>query len=681
MEERLYQEKISEEATKRNTLVVLPTALGKTVIAALVASHFLYNHRDMKVLMMAPTKPLVNQHRESLTQLLKLPDWQIATLTGEVSPKSRVETWKASRLAFATPQVVRNDLRRGRLSISNHSLLIFDECHRAVEDYAYVEIASRYMYESPWPIILGTTASPGSSQERIKEICRNLHIEHIEYRSEEDLDVSPYINPIAVEWRRTTLPTTYKAMSAILREMLEGRIRWLTSKRLLEKPPRYVSRMDLLKLQERLQGLLKTPRRGMVYRALAVQATCMTLYHAVDLLETQGLHPLKSFLGKVEDGSWEKRSYRDVVEDERFGAVKQLLRRVEEHPKTHQLIKEVKKQLGKEGSKILVFTQYRDTAAHLVEVLKKNDVAAERFVGQASKPGDPGLSQDMQAEVLQRFRGGKVDVLVATSVAEEGLDIPTVDLVVFYEPVPSAIRHIQRRGRTGRKRVGKAVILVAKNTLDEAYIRASKRRIEMMKHITRSLNQSLKAALRKGIKPKPNHMKPEDVVEKPPTVEIETEFITPTEREEANLFNREVDKVAREIILPILSQGVEGMPIEDLVEQYIELGYNPTITQTAITRLENQGKVYKPSWDRVAPTSTKTLPLGRTVTIEVEKVLPGRAIVWVDDKWRARMDSQDCRGPRQVVKKGSKFKADATLYRDGKTLCIRIHKVMKLINQ
>ncbi|MFQ6077267.1 MAG: helicase-related protein [Candidatus Bathyarchaeia archaeon] len=694
VEERLYQERIAEEATKRNTLVVLPTALGKTVIAAYTASHFLYSYRDRKVLMMAPTKPLVNQHRESFAKIIKVRDGDVAVLTGEVPPSSRKKIWRDARLIFSTPQVVRNDLRRGRLTLRDFSLLIFDECHRARKDYAYVEIATRYVYDSPWPVILGTTASPGSTEEKIREICQALYIEHIEYRSEEDLDVAPYINPVEVEWRYTSLPTDYLAISSLIKEMLEGRIRWLLAHRLLNKPSRYVGRRDLLELGDRLRILLQTAEhKGMVYRAIVFQSACLTLYHALDLLETQGLHPLRAFLDKVEEGAHDKKSYGEIVEDERYKTLRNLVwRSSEEHPKMPIMLEEAEKQLEKRGSKILVFTQYRDTATHIVDYLKDQGVSAERFVGQAMKPRDPGLSQEMQAEILKRFRGGEVDVVVATSVAEEGLDIPSVDLVVFYEPVPSAIRHIQRRGRTGRKRAGRAVILAAENTLDEAYIQAARRRMEMMKRITNSLNRQLQAAPRRGIMPRLNPMRPEEIAEKPPAeaeerplepVEVEEkppELISLTEQEQAKQFSREVDKVARRIITPILRRGAEGVPIEDLVEEYLELGYNPAVTQTAITRLEDQGKIYRPSWDRVAPTSAKAAPLGRTRCVEVEKVLPGRAIVWVDDRFRARMGSYDYNGPRQIVKKGSRFEADATLYRDGETLCIRVHRVVKLIN-
>jgi ERCC4-related helicase len=94
--------------------------------------------------------------------------------------------------------------------------------------------------------------------------------------------------------------------------------------------------------------------------------------------------------------------------------------------------------------KAIVFTQYRDTAQHIVDILNSNGIKASRFVGQAKKQGDVGMKQEEQGQVLESFRKGEFSVLVATSIAEEGLDIPEVDLVIFYEPIPSEIRYIQR---------------------------------------------------------------------------------------------------------------------------------------------------------------------------------------------------------------------------------------------
>src|SRR5207247_2953383 len=121
-------------------------------------------------------------------------------------------------------------------------------------------------------------------------------------------------------------------------------------------------------------------------------------------------------------------------------------------------------------SAVLVFARAAEPARRVAqEVARLPGIRPVRFGGQACRGNDIGLSQKDQVEILQKFRDGEVNVIVATSIGEEGLDIPQVDLVVFYEPVPSEIRTIQRRGRTGRSAAGRVVMLVTKDTRAEAY--------------------------------------------------------------------------------------------------------------------------------------------------------------------------------------------------------------------
>ena len=189
VEERLYQTYIAKTALDKNTLVILPTALGKTVISALVAVDTLLNYRDSRVLIMAPTRPLVMQHKRSFQSLIRLPEEKFVLLTGKTPADYRAGVWSSpqQRLVFATPQVVRNDLREGRLSsLKDFGLVVFDECHRSVKEYAYTEVAETYANSSQFPLILGMTASPGSDIRKIMMVCNSLHIEHVEHRTDED---------------------------------------------------------------------------------------------------------------------------------------------------------------------------------------------------------------------------------------------------------------------------------------------------------------------------------------------------------------------------------------------------------------------------------------------------------------------------------------------------------------
>ena len=148
---------------------------------------------------------------------------------------------------------------------------------------------------------------------------------------------------------------------------------------------------------------------------------------------------------------------------------------------------EVKIEENPDG-KIMVFTQYRDTCDMLVEKLSRvKDARVTKLIGQSKG----GLKQKEQIKLLEDFRNGIYNVLVSTSVGEEGLDIASTDMVVFYEPIPSEIRTIQRRGRTGRKDIGEVYVLVAKGTRDEVFEKTSEKKEQLMKENLKKVNEVL----------------------------------------------------------------------------------------------------------------------------------------------------------------------------------------------
>jgi len=693
VETRLYQQTIAEKACQKNTMVILPTALGKTVISALAATNFLHNNWNMKILIMAPTKPLVFQHKDTFSKFLRIKAEDIVVLTGKVPPDYRSHLWEGdAKVFFATPQVVRNDLESGRLSLKNFSFIVFDECHRARKNYAYTLVAKKYVEQARWPIIMATTASPGSNQEKIHQTCRDLFIEQIEFRTEDDPDVTPYIHRVDVEWKQVDLPEEYKEMGEILRNILWERLRRLQSLGAVKKSLRYITRRDLLEAGENLRKRLAEASgrwKGPLYGAIMLQAASLTTFHALELLETQGTYSLNRFLEKVEKNKSLKKSYRNIVIDPRYLLLRNYLDKTCDlnHPKVLALKEEVMRHLRNNPStRILVFAQYRDTATHLVNELKTlTNVHVKRFVGQASKDNDPGLSQDEQAQILDDFRAGRLNVLVATCIAEEGLDIPVVDLVIFYEPVPSEIRYIQRKGRTGRKSVGKTVILAAKETHDIAYLYASKRRVKKMKGIVANLSKQLESITRRKAKPA-FELIPESKIakEKPFIPAQKTAEKTEVEVEKAKEFAGEVSRAAKSLWMKVMKAGAKGLLIADLLEESALDGCSPSIVKAAINHLAKADQIYKPGWDRIASVasmSTATEKPDKPVyTVEIEKVLPGKAVCIINNKWRARLVPEEYEGPPNLIKKNMKFKARGTLYHEGKTLCIQVLKVTEILS-
>lgn len=471
---RLYQETILATCSEKNTLVVLPTGMGKSMIFVMLAAQRMSVYPNSKIMVLAPTKPLCEQHIKTFQKYIEIPEKEIALFTGDIKPEIRQALFKGARVIASTPQGLENDLISNKISFDDVSLLVFDECHRAVKDYAYTWIAQHYVKHAKYPRILGLTASPGSEMDNIKDVCRNLSIDAIEIRTEEDPDVKPYIQDVKMDFVSVELNEELKKARDFLRNFIKEKVKKIDEIGFLKGIKASMSKKELLVLQAQLQGdIAKGEKSFDVLRTISVLAEIMKIHHAMELLETQGVHSLNKYFEKmIEDSRTTKtKAVKNLVSDLNFRSadilVKRMIEEGIEHPKLAKLVEIIK---GiKQGEKAIVFNNYRDNAAMIVNELNKIDgIKTELFVGQAKKSGT-GLSQKQQIGMLEKFRNNEFDVIVMTSVGEEGLDIPKVDLVVFFEPVPSAIRHIQRKGRTGRLEKGEVIILMTKGTRDEAY--------------------------------------------------------------------------------------------------------------------------------------------------------------------------------------------------------------------
>ncbi|WP_334102568.1 DEAD/DEAH box helicase, partial [Methanothrix soehngenii] len=491
VEKRLFQMDLAASALKSSSLIVVPTGLGKTVIALMVLLARLDKGR---VLFLAPTKPLVEQHAAFLCRVLK-DEGEVTMMTGEMMPEKRKAAWEAARITVSTPQVIENDLLSRRIDLEDVSLIIFDEAHRAVGNYAYVYIAERYAREGTNPLVLGITASPGSEKEKIAEICTNLSIENIQTRTEKDSDVAPFVHSKQIEWVKLTVPKELLDIRSAIEDVLLERIDDLN--RLGISPARIdprATKKELLGLQAMLMSSAKRQANQATFKGISILAEVLKLYHAVELAETQGTEALLKYFQRLQGEAISRsgsKASRRIMEDPKFRQAMQALEELKvEHPKPAMVRKILTEQIeAKPESRIMVFTNYRDTASALIRFLKEDPkIKAVRFVGQSSRADDEGLSQKKQAEILQRFRAGEYNVLIATSVGEEGIDIPATDMVLFYEPVPSEIRSIQRKGRTGRARSGRGVVLMARGTRDEAYYWISDRKEKTMNKQMRTLS-------------------------------------------------------------------------------------------------------------------------------------------------------------------------------------------------
>lgn len=482
VEARSYQLEISKSVMEKgNTLVVAPTALGKTIVALLTVVQVLEKNPDKKIMFLAPTKPLAMQHQKSFQKLMTIEEEKIELLTGTVSPEKRKKIFEDAKIIIATPQTIENDLIQSKINLKKMGLVIFDESHRAVGDYSYVFVAEKLMKENPEARILATTASPGSEKEKIEEVCKNLFIKNLEIKNYNDDDVKAYIKENKVEWKMVELPEEYKEIKKHIQNYTTEQINALKKMGLSPTANiKYFNKTRLLELQSVVRKRIITSgsNQPSLFSAISKIAALMKVSHAETMLETQGIEALQHYFQKIEKESQKAKSskalksiFANIEMQKAMNLTNQAYNKKISHPKIEELKKELTKQIEKNPkSKIIIFNHYRDNINTVLHEIKElNGIKAQRFVGQAKKGNEKGLSQKEQKEIIEKLRNDEFNVLVASSVAEEGLDIPSVELVIFYEPVPSEIRTIQRRGRTGRLEDGKTVMLIAKNTRDEAY--------------------------------------------------------------------------------------------------------------------------------------------------------------------------------------------------------------------
>jgi len=471
---RDYQQTIFETCKEKDCLVVLPTGTGKTLIALMMAIERFKKFPLEKIIILAPTRPLIEQHFESFKKALPK-DWaDMQLFTGKTPANKRKQIWKTAEFIFSTPQCIANDLDKNLYKLDEVSLLVVDECHRCLKNYAYNRVAQKYKTQATNKRVLGLTASPGSDKETITGVCENLGIEAVEIRTTESPDVKPYLQELEFEKIEVDFPTEFLEIKLLLESIYNRKVSELKHRKVLFG---YPSKTMLLKTQGRL--MTKKGRKNMNdFMAISACATAIKISHALTLLETQTISSFIAYLKGLFKQAAEQKSkgVQKLVKDPAFTKAYTLTTMLgKEHPKLQILKEIVEEQFQKEpSSKIIIFAQFRETVRTISEELNKiPGINAANFVGQAikdhGKGRTTGLKQKEQKALVEKFKEGEINILVATSIAEEGLDIPEVNEVIFYEPIPSAIRSIQRRGRTARLSKGALKILVTKKTLDEVF--------------------------------------------------------------------------------------------------------------------------------------------------------------------------------------------------------------------
>ena len=492
VEARAYQLICAKDALSQSALMVLPTGFGKTAVQWMVMADQLRISKK-KTLLIAPTTGLVDQQVKMAREFIAIDPSLIVTYTGDSKPELRSDIWKEGAIIIATPQVIRNDHYASRIDVQEIGTLILDEVHHCKGNHAYGQVADIFVNESPETRILGASASPGTKKNEIDSIMIRLGMTKLTYFEKDDDLLEPYKSELEINEIKVKLSDKSLQLIAPLERLKIDLANQLIRNGFLGASG-YITASALDAAQNSAStAIRKGDKRG--YNAAKTVSDLRRLHLLIEMMKCQGNETAKKFLDRCKEKSKSgDRSLSRFMKFTEIRDISEILSNITEtHPKPEIVLHSVKSSLEESpNSKIIIFTEYRDTVDHLVDYLSVNGVNARQFIGQASTKDRKGMTSKQQLAQLQDFRNGEFEVLVATSVGEEGLDIPSSDLVIFYEPVPSAIRMIQRRGRTGRKEAGNVKVLVTLNTKEEMIKKSSLRKEKRMNSILSRVKTQLK---------------------------------------------------------------------------------------------------------------------------------------------------------------------------------------------
>uniref|UniRef100_A0A0W0FY27 ATP-dependent DNA helicase n=1 Tax=Moniliophthora roreri TaxID=221103 RepID=A0A0W0FY27_MONRR len=502
---RDYQFNIVKHALFNNTIVALPTGMGKTFVAGVIMLNFYRWFPEGKVVFVAPTKPLVAQQIEACHRTCGIPGSDAAELTGGVAKGMRNKLWGTKRIFYMTPQTLMNDLITENCEVRDIILLVIDEAHRASGgDYAYNQVIRFMMAKNPHFRVLALTATPGSTPDAVQNLVDGLHVNRIEIRDENSLDLKPYIHEKAVEQHIIPMSRDVIAIRDHLLKVMDHFSKSLISSGVIHQvnlqrihPYFFQHKANELKpAQKWAYGhlfKLATLSRIMAY---LVEGTTGMCYTAVQKLVAEA---------KAEEGS--KQKANKAVAITTLPAFKSAMDELEmqkrrgfaNHPKMEKMLRLIIDYFGQklpepgvdeqtDQSKAMVFVTNREAVEEIVQAMDAHRplLRASRFIGQGTDVrGQKGLAQREQLEVINKFKTGEFNVLVATSIGEEGLDIGEVDLIICYDAQKTPIRMLQRLGRTGRKRAGIVHVLLAEDREEQNFEKAKLQYKEVQKSIVR----------------------------------------------------------------------------------------------------------------------------------------------------------------------------------------------------
>ncbi|XP_067843473.1 interferon-induced helicase C domain-containing protein 1 [Heptranchias perlo] len=490
---RDYQQEVAAPALEgKNLIICLPTGSGKTRVAVYITRHHLdkmkLQGQTGKVIVLVNKVPLVDQHfRKEFNPYLK-DKYSVSKISGDTQLKiSFPQVVRENDIIICTAQILENQLAGLNNSdadnpkISDFSLIIIDECHHTQKEGVYRSIMTRYIDQKlnnkkgnavePLPQILGLTASPGvggaknriNAESHILQICANLDAYKI-------MTVKMYYTQL-----KDQVKDPVKKME-IAEERMEDPF-GDQIKEIMTDIHKYLGRCPVSDFgtQSYEQWIVQKEKTGAKdeNRKLRVCAEHLRKYNdALMINDTIRMIDAYNYLTNFYQDEKRKKFTEDDEEEPKsklddtdrflitlFGVHQEKLQTVAGKPmyengKLTKLRATILQEFTKKrNSRGIIFTKTRQNAHALHEWIEENEkfkdvgIKAHYLTGAGSNSQYKHMTQNEQKEVLNKFRDGEINLLIATTVAEEGLDIKECNFVIRYGLVTNEIAMVQARGR------------------------------------------------------------------------------------------------------------------------------------------------------------------------------------------------------------------------------------------
>ncbi|XP_013927863.1 PREDICTED: probable ATP-dependent RNA helicase DDX58 [Thamnophis sirtalis] len=504
---RSYQRELAEPALKgKHTMICAPTGSGKTFVSIMICEHHLCNRPDGekgKVVFLTTKVPVYEQQKRVFQEYFKN-EYDIAGICGEDGSSNPADmVIKQNDIIVMTPQTLLNALNNGTIpSLLIFTLMIFDECHNTTGNNPYNMLMFKYLDlklkqgACSLPQIVGLTASPGIGSAKsvgeaidyICKICASLNIEVISTVRKNVKDLDEIVHKPEKIIRLVGTRPQNRFVDIVSQMMLKAEA--------LARQFHPIDNLSVMKnqcygTQKYEQWITDVQQKAVVLHfpnkedeSRVCRAVCICTQHLrkyndaliinEDARTKDALDFLKDYFQDIKNANFDdiERQLVSNFEDN----LQELTAASEDKSNENPKLEDIAEILGEAyhvdpETRTILFVKTRALLAALKNWIEETPelkhLKPQALMGRGKRNHCTGMTLPNQKGTLDAFKTN-VDskLLIATSVADEGIDIAQCNLVLLYEYVGNVIKMIQVRGR-GRAKDSKCVLVTSKKEQEE----------------------------------------------------------------------------------------------------------------------------------------------------------------------------------------------------------------------